>query len=368
MYFFRLCAIFVAVFVAQTVWAQGRAASVDVQPVEQQIFAETVPVFAQVVTARDGEVAGRISGNVDRVYVLAGDRVQMGDPIIELNAELLLIRLNQSQAQIAEAQAGTRTAAARLARAQISFDRISGLADTASFSQGRFEDLEAELLEARSQLAEADAREKIAEARLAETAYQLDRSIIAAPFSGVIIEVLTIPGAFIQAGTPVVRMLDTSAFEVRASIPSRYAEGLSTGTTVMGQTESGVEVELTLRAVLPIEDPSTRTRAVLLSTVIDNDSVLVAVGQSMTVDIPIGEAREMLSVPKDALVQAPGGWTVFVAVDDKAQPRFVTIGVPVGDRYEVLDGLNIGDLVVVRGNERLRPMQDIAPTVREAIQ
>ena len=76
----------------------------------------------------------------------------------------------------------------------------------------------------------------------------------------------------------------------------------------------------------------------------------------------------MLSVPKDALVQAPGGWTAFVAVNDKAQPRFVTIGVPVGNRYEVLDGLNVGDLVVVRGNERLRPMQDIAPTVRKATQ
>ena len=136
----------------------------------------------------------------------------------------------------------------------------------------------------------------------------------------------------------------------------------------MGQTESGVKVELTLRAVLPIEDPSTRTRAVLFSTVIDNDNVLVALGQSITVDVPIGEAREMLSVPKDALVQSPGGWTAFVAVNDKAQPRSVTIGVPVGNRYVVLDGLNVGDLVVVRGNERLRPMQDIAPTVRKATQ
>ncbi len=368
MYFFRFCVIFVAILVAQNVWAQRRAASVDVQPVEQQIFAETVPVFAQVVTARDGEVAGRISGSVNRVYVLAGDRVQMGDPIIELNTELLLIQLNQSQAQIVEAQAGTRTAAARLASAQISFDRISRLANTSSFSQVRFEELKAKLLEARSQLAEADAREKIAEARLAETAYQLDRSTIAAPFSGVIVEVLTIPGAFIQSGTPVVRVLDTSAFEVRASVPSRYVEDLSKGTTVMGQTESGVKVELTLRAVLPIEDPSTRTRAVLFSTVIDNDNVLVALGQSITVDVPIGEAREMLSVPKDALVQSPGGWTAFVAVNDKAQPRSVTIGVPVGNRYEVLDGLNVGDLVVVRGNERLRPMQDIAPTVRKATQ
>jgi SOS-response transcriptional repressor LexA len=39
--------------------------------------------------------------------------------------------------------------------------------------------------------------------------------------------------------------------------------------------------------------------------------------------------------------------------------------VPLGDRYEVLDGLQEGDLVVVRGNERLRPGQDIAASVVE---
>lgn len=350
------------------VGAQGRAAAVGVQSVEQQVFAETVPVFAQVVTGRDGAVAGRISGNVDTVYVLAGDRVEAGDLLIEANGELLSIRLDQSQAQIAESQAATRTAAARLMRAQISFDRIEALSDTASFSQGRFEDLEAELLEARSLLAEADAREKTAQTRFAEARYQLDRSIITAPFSGVILEVLTIPGAFIQAGTPVVRMLDTSAFEVRANVPARYADGLSPGLIVTGQTDSGLEVALELRATLPIEDPSTRTRAVLFTTVLAANDALVAVGQSLTVDVPLGEARAMVTVPKDALVQASGGWTVFVAVDGQAQPRTVTVGVPVGNRYEVLDGLQIGDLVVVRGNERLRPGQDIAPSVVEVSQ
>jgi multidrug efflux pump subunit AcrA (membrane-fusion protein) len=90
-----------------------------------------------------------------------------------------------------------------------------------------------------------------------------------------------------------------------------------------------------------------------------------AVGQSLNVMIPVGAARDVLSVPKDALVQARGGWTVFVAADDMAQPRTVTLGVPLGDRYEVIEGLGPGDLVVVRGNERLRPGQAIAPNLLE---
>ncbi len=341
--------------------AQGRAAAVGVQTVEERVLAETVPVFAEVITARDGAVAGRIAGNVDAVNVGVGDRVEAGDLLIELNRELLTIRVNQSKAQIVEAQAGTVTAQARLDRAQIAFDRIVALQDTSAFSQGRFDDAQADLLEARSQLVEAEAREKSAEAQLAETEYQLARSEIRAPFSGVVLEVSTIPGAFVQAGTAVVRLLDTDAFEVRADVPARYVDTLQPGAEVTANTETGAEITLVLRAKLPIENASTRTRGVLFTDK-NASEALVAVGQSLTVNIPVGEARSVLSVPKDALVQARGGWTVFVAAEGKAQPRSVTLGVPLRDRYEVLDGLAAGDVVVVRGNERLRPGQDIAPT------
>jgi RND family efflux transporter MFP subunit len=349
----------------QSLAAQERAAAVGVQQVEARVLSETVPVFAEVTTSRDGAVAGRIAGNVERVNVLAGDRVEAGDLLVELNRELLSIRVDQSQAQIAEAQAGTTTARARLDQVQIPFERTAALRGTATFSQGRFDDLQADLFEARSQLAEAEAREISAQSRLAETEYQLERTSVTAPFSGVILEVSTIPGAFIQAGTPVVRMLDTSAFEVKANVPARYVDFLTQGDEVSADTENGVQIMLSLRAVLPVENPSTRTRTALFTTIDAMDANLVAVGQSLTVNVPVGEAREVLSVPKDALVQARGGWTVFVAANDKAEPRTVTIGAPLGNSYEVLDGLQAGDLVVVRGNERLRPGQDIAPSVVE---
>lgn len=361
------CAFFVMFSMGASVaTAQGGPSAVGVQTVEARVLSETVPVFAEVVTARDGNVAGRIAGNVDAVSVLVGDRVAEGDLLVQLNPELLTIRVNQSLGQIAEAEAGSATARARLDRAQIVFDRISALSESSTFSQGRFDDVQADLLEARSQLAEAQAREKSAASRLAEAQYQLDRTQITAPFSGVILDVATIPGAFIQAGTPVVRMLDTGAFEVSANVPARYAGILRPGAEVVAQTEDGSDLTLVLRALLPVEDPSTRTRAMLFTSVEDGPTALVAVGQSLTVNVPVGDAREVLSVPKDALVQAQGGWTAFVAAEGKAQPRSVTLGVALGDRYEVLDGLQAGDLVVVRGNERLRPGQDIAPTPVEA--
>jgi multidrug efflux pump subunit AcrA (membrane-fusion protein) len=81
----------------------------------------------------------------------------------------------------------------------------------------------------------------------------------------------------------------------------------------------------------------------------------------VTLEVPIGTPREVLVVPKDALVQARGGWTAFVNDGGKAVAADGDDRGRLGDTFEVISGLAPGDEVVVRGNERLRPGQDIAP-------
>jgi RND family efflux transporter MFP subunit len=346
-------------------FAQRGPAAVGVQVVEIRELSETVPVFAEIVTARDGAVASRVSGTVARIDVLAGAGVGQGDLLVELDTELLQILLVQANAKMAEAQAAIATAELRVTRTKIVFDRVNALRESSAFSQGRFDEAEADMLEARSQLAEVRARQKSIEAQVAQARYQLERSQIAAPFAGVVIEISTIAGAFIQAGTPVVRLLDTASFEVEASVPARLVAGLQVGQRMRASFETGEEIDVEVRAILPVENTSTRTRSVRFSTRGLGDVLNTAVGQSVTVQIPAGRARDVMSVPKDALVQGRAGWSVFVAEEGKAQPRTVEIGMAVGDRFEVLSGLNAGDMVVVRGNERLRPEQDIAPTLVE---
>ena len=63
---------------------------------------------------------------------------------------------------------------------------------------------------------------------------------------------------------------------------------------------------------------------------------------------------------KDAIIPRSGESVVFAAIDGKAVRLVLKLGDAVGNRFEVLDGLKLGDLVVVRGNERLRPGQSIS--------
>ena len=358
---FALLALMVVSLTANIASAQGRPASVAVETAQIQSIAETVPLFAQVVTSREGRIASRIAGTVDDVHVLEGARVDAGDVLVTLDTELLEILLRQSEARIAEARAGIETATARVDRATKALSRIEGLRDTTSFSVSRFDDAQTGYFEAQGQMAEAQARVKSAEAALAEAEYQLERATITAPYSGIVLEVNTNAGEFISSGAPVVSLLDTQSFEIEASVPARFIRVLEPGLVIDAFTETGEPIELVVRVLLPIEDQSTRTRPVRFTSPQLVDFDRLAIGQSITVQVPFSEPREVLSVPKDALVQAQGGWTVFVSEDGKAQPRQITIGVALRDRFEVLSGLSEGDVVVTRGNERLRPGQDIVP-------
>lgn len=351
----------VSVSAALPALAQGGPASVLTAPVERREVSETVPVFAEVVARRESAVAVRVSGAVTEVPIQAGDRVAAGDVLAVLDRELLQIELRRARAALAEAEAGLEVARAGLTLAEQAFARVEGLRDTTAFSQGTFEDRQGAVARARGELAQAEARMLNAEAAEARAAYDLERAVVRAPFPGVVLSVAIDPGEYVQTGAAVATVIDTDAVEVEANVPAQYVGTLAAGDTLRGTAEHGGELQLTVRALLPVEATSTRTRPVRFTGDFSGADMPVAVGQSVSVQVPVTEPEPVLLVPKDAMTQARGAWQVFVAVDGKAEPRTVEIGRSFGGAFEVVSGLAEGDEVVVRGNERLRPMQDIAP-------
>ena len=86
---------------------------------------------------------------------------------------------------------------------------------------------------------------------------------------------------------------------------------------------------------------------------------LSAIGTRFSLYISIGDSMRRLLIPKDALI--PRGNKQIVYLFDKgiAKQTFIQTGVSVGDKIEILKGLKANQLVVVKGNENLRPNQAI---------
>ena len=342
----------------KTLLAQGRPAGVKTEVVASQNMSETVAVFGQVVPARESDVAARVMGVVTQVNVRIGDVVEEGAIIARLDTERLEIEVQQAQAESAITEAGIVVAQTRLDRAETALRRTESLAASSTASQAQLDDRAGSYAEAMASLQQARARRLTSQTALKRAEYNLNNADIRAPFAGVVLDVPTEVGQFIQTGNVVARILDVSTLEVEANVPSRYIQALQKDVPVMARTDGGDTLTLALRAVLPTEFTSTRTRPVRFD--LNGDVGLAAAGQSVTLDLPVSAPREMLVVPKDALVQANGGWRVFVNDEGKASPRTVSIGAAIGGGFAVLSGLAPGDEVVVRGNERLRPGQSIS--------
>ncbi|MEM1430951.1 MAG: efflux RND transporter periplasmic adaptor subunit [Pseudomonadota bacterium] len=340
--------------------AQGGPAAVATDTVIETEMSETIAVFGEVVSGRQSRVAARVAGVAAEVPVRVGDRVDAGEVLARLDVQLFEIGLAEAQSAVDVAEAGIATVEARLDRAQKAFRRAESLRANAAIAEAQLEDRFSDLAEANGAAAEARARVEAARTALRRARYDLDNAIVRAPFDAVVLSVATELGQFINAGSEIATLLDTGAMEIEANVPARFVDALQPEQPVEARTDAGGALTLRLRAVLPTEFSSTRTRPVRF----DVTEALrpVAVGQSVTLNVPVSAPRTVAAVPKDALIQAPQGWTVFVAAEGKAEPRSVEIGQALGDRFEVISGLSPGDAVVVRGNERLRPGQDIAPT------
>lgn len=349
----------VVVSAASPLSAQGQPASVTTDVVTTREIAETVPVFGQVVAGRQSDVAVRIMGVAEAAPMRAGDVVKKGDVLFRLDTERLQIDLQQANAELIIAEAGVAAAQARADRLQRVLERTRSLVSNATVSQSQLDDRAGEYAEALGNLQQAEARITAARAGLNGAQYDLDNAVVRAPFDGTILEVTAEVGEFVAAGAPIARILDNGALEVEANVPSRLIDALRAGQTVTGRTDTGGVMSLELRAILPTEFSSTRTRPVRFT--LAEGAPQVAVGQSVGLDVPVSAPEEVVVVSKDAVVQSALGWQVFVNEDGTAAPRIVEIGRAIGDAFEVLNGLAAGDEVVVRGNERLRPGQDIAP-------
>lgn len=352
-------ATILAVCVSVPANAQDGPALVGVAKTEQRLFTETAPILGRMVAPTQADIATRVAGIVDSVFVAVGDRVAIGDPVAKLNSEFLEIQKDAAKASQAQAIAAIKVAIANLEMAKQSFARMQNLKSSVAFSRARFEDLQRGAEAAKGSLAETEARMANATADLAEATYNIRNTEVRTAVGGIVIARDTQPGEYLQVGSTIVTILDDAHLEIETDVPTEIVGSVTPGQVLDVTLDDGSMHKARVRALIPSESLSTRTRPVRLKPDFFKLAKPLASGQSATIHVPVAAGRSILTVPKDALVQSRGGWIVYVAIDGKAQPRTVTIGSAFADRFEVLSGLEPDMLVVIRGNERLRPGQDI---------
>lgn len=332
---------------------------VSVDPVVTQEFTQTVPILGRLVARQTGTVATRIAGPVDEILVQVGDRVTEGQLLAVLDSETLGLQKELAEMQRAEAQTRITTAKAQLELAMQEVKRLSGLESSASVSKASMEDAVQQRNIAFARVGEAEAAVSSSTAAIRLADLELQHASILAPFDGTVTAKLTEEGSYLQLGASVVQLVSDNLLELEADIPRERLAGLSPGREINIVLDGDGTHTARVRAIVPEENPRTRTRRVRFNVELDPRQQALAVDQSVVLHIPAGASRQVLSVHKDGIIRNSSGAVVYVVDQDVAKLRPIHTGESVGNRMEVLDGLTAGEKVVVRGNERLQPDQPV---------
>lgn len=333
---------------------------VSMDTVKTEPLRQTVPVIGRFVPLHAGVVAARVSGPVAEYLVRVGDSVEKGETLARLVNDTFMWEVDRRKADVADARAQIETSRATLKLLEQELGRLDGLRNSPAFNQARLDDKAQETVRAKSGVSEASARLLAAQAELKLAEIDFANTTIAAPYAGVVTERHSEAGAYLRVGDPVLTMLDHKNLEIEADVPANRISGLDEGRHLVATMVDGSELTAIVRAVIPDENPRTRTRRVRFTSEFPGANKSTAANQTVTVLVPAGEVKTVLTVHKDAVLNRGGGQLVVLNDNGKATFRPVTLGQAVGQRFVVDDGLKEGDEVVIRGNERLRPGQAIA--------
>jgi RND family efflux transporter MFP subunit len=278
-------------------------------------------------------VSAKLLATIDKMHVTAGDNVQAGEVLIELEGQELQARLDQAL-QALEA------ATATYQQAQKEFDRGKQLIEQNALSQSEFDRVIRDLQVARAN--ESKARQAVSEAEVL-----LSYTKIVATKNGRIVDRFAEPGDVAKPGEPLLVLYDATSLRLEAPVSEQLAVKLRPGDKLKVYVDAlNREFEAIIDEIVPQADAPSRSFLVKASLPRSDE---LYEGMFGRLRIPAGDRRH-LCLATDAVVKI--GQLEFVDVvlsDGILERRLIKTGhLGIPGRQEVLSGVDAGERVVLQ--------------------
>ncbi|MBX3712685.1 MAG: efflux RND transporter periplasmic adaptor subunit [Lysobacter sp.] len=304
-----------------------RPIPVTTMRLQPQAFTDALIAIGTVKARESVTVTAKVSEIVQTVHFDSGQEVRAGAPLITLSDR-------QQQAALAEAQAS---------------------ADEADRLLRRQSELVQQQLIARAQVDNQRAARDAAQARVAQIRAQIADRVVRAPFSGVLGLRQVSPGALVTPGTPIATLDDISRVYVDFPLPESQLSRIGAGQRVDARAVAYPDqrFEGIVQTIDARIDPA--TRAVQVRADLPNPQRLLRPGMLINVEIA-GAERSALLLPEIAVTQVGRDSFVFRVNDRNGVEQVkVVVAARRGGQAEIVEGLSVGDRIVVDGTGKLRP-------------
>lgn len=327
---------------------------------EQSVLATgTLQAFKQV------SVGAQASGQIKSVSVALGDSIKKGQLIAEIDAMKQENDLRNTQAALSSAKALLGSRQALLKQAELNFQRQKELLSADAISRQTYEQAEATLGTTRADIKTSEAQIEQASIAADTAKVNLSYTRILAPMDGVVVALVAQQGQTVNANqiAPIIiKLARLDTITVKAQISEadvvRVKPGQKVYFTILGAPEK--RYYTTLRSVDPAPDSIVTDTATSVNTAtaiyynglldVPNPEGLLRISMTAQVYVVLNEAKGVITIPSAAVQQAGRRGPASVRVVNaagKAEKREVKVGVNNNVNAEILEGLAVGEKVVL---------------------
>jgi len=333
--YYSICLVLFALLLSAGAIAQGMPpATVVVDEAAFRMLAPTVELPGTVVSRYDARLASELSAKLEWIAEV-GTEVKEGDTVARMEDITFRLREMEARSLVDRAEAAVVYLKAEKAR-------LERLAENNLSAASQLERVTSELA-----IAEAD--RAIAEVQLGHAKVAMHVTQVRAPFDGIVTERLRSIGERLTSADEVIRLVDPNSLEVVARAPLSTVNFIGKGDQLELSNDFH-SAPASVRTIVPFGDPQSHMFEVRL----DADPEIWTVGESVRLSMPTAEAKEVLAVPRDALILRREGASIFkVNQDMTVQQVSVITGLGAGSQIEIFGEIQAGDQVVIRGAERL---------------
>jgi len=322
---------------AQTAAAPAKAAlSVQVVRPQSGQWPTTVTAHGAIAPWQEAIIGAELSGlRLSAVNANVGDRVSKGQVLATLQSDAVQADLNTARASLLEAEA-------LLAEARSNADRARSLQGSGALSN---QDTQRALTSEQTSKARVDS----AKAQVAAQELRLRQTRVLASDDGVISARLATVGAVVQPGQELFRLIRQGRLEWRAELPAGDLQRIKPGMVAIATPPGGSAVQGRVRIVAPTVDGATRNGLVYVDLPASAAAAGARAGMFASGHLETGQSQG-LTLPQTAVLLRDGFSYVFqVNPKGTVTQRKVRVGRRVGDRVEVLQGLDAQADVVGSG-------------------
>lgn len=289
---------------------------------------------------RKSVLAAQNQGLIKKINFEVGDSVEKNKILVEIDSDLL-------NAQIKAAYANLKVAQDQEINSAKDYTRYKNLLETKAITQKEYEDA---LLKKDSSNNNVTALES----KYNELKIQKSKKSIKAPYSGVIVEKKVNLGEWVNAGSSLATIVDTSKAEITFNVPLNIFSGLKKG-DIYDVTIGDTVLKAKLNAAIPDGDKLTRTFPVIFK--VDTSKVFVFEGQEAKVSLSKNGKIDSLILPRDAVIKRFGQNVVFMISKDMTALMIPVQIIGYLDNKVAVSGQGLvaGMDIVSKGNERIFP-------------